>query len=119
MPAPENFCSPREKRPMLRDLSISPLCEPCEQWKGLIQIQQPPEVPVVRQRLNDRLRSTVNGTVGFNQLHGGLESRTWNFGKTYRDLRVLRWQIIEPLARGALPAVYPQGAKAAIAVINH
>src|SRR5690242_9409520 len=117
--SPEQPGRIRKKCAMPRDNVVTPFREMRERRKNVVNIERPAKVWIVRQRFEHGFGSVVNRTIGFNQLHGGIEGGLGNFWKTLADLRVLRREIIDRIARGALPPMNPQRAKAAVAVINH
>ena len=59
-----------------------------------------------------------NGTVGLDKMQRRLETVAWQFRKIGCDARVLKWQIINGLVCGVLPAANPEKAKRAVSVID-
>ena len=74
---------------------------------------------IVRERAEDGLGAAINAAIYLDQLNGGLELAARHFGKTSRHAGVLKRQIIEVIAGGVLPAVNPQLAEIAVAIIDH
>ena len=84
-----------------------------------IPIQEELFMRIVGEGTKGGFGAAVNGAVRLDELHGALELLARQFGKTGRDGRVLKGEIINAMAGGALPAVNPKGAEIAIAIENH
>jgi hypothetical protein len=61
----------------------------------------------------------IDGSGGFNQLHGPIVGGLPDFGKAPADIGVLAGRVFDLIAGDAMPARDPKAAKATVAIENH
>ena len=119
VPAPTPAGKSGEKRAVFRNHAICPFGKSRKNGQAVVSAQQPLPVGIFGQRPEHSLRARINHTVGRNELNRRVKARAGNFGKLFRNARVLRGQIIHRLARQLLPAANPEAAKMAVTVKDH
>src|SRR5678815_3387705 len=103
---------------MLSNEAIAALRHCREKWPLLIGLPQPLLSRILCTHAEGCLCSAVNAAIGFDQLNGGIELLARYFRKTKRNDGVLNRQVIHAVATDLLPALDPERAEAAIAVVN-
>src|SRR5437016_6767964 len=84
-----------------------------------IPIHQPALVRVMSQGTECSFGPAIYGTIRFQQVNSAFKSLRRQLVKADGEGRILKWKIINRVARGMLPAANPEPAEIAVAVKNH
>src|SRR5580765_4329291 len=119
MLAPAKTGQKGKRRSMSGDKSVKSLADAPENFGMAIPFVEPGHFRILRQGSKSGFRAAYNRSIRQNQVHRLLERGFLDLGKALRYGRILKWNKLHPVAGGLLPALDPQLAKVAIAVINH
>ena len=101
---------------MSRDQAVSEFGNRRESRNALISPKRPSSS--VSKRAKDRPGAAVNASVSLDELDGLIEASARDFREALGDGRILEWEIVNAIARYALPTGDPIAAEVAIAIEN-
>ena len=119
VPAPAQARQGREERAMSRNHPVTPLAGVRKDRRVFIPVEQPTLMGIHGKRAEDSLRAAIDTAIRLDQLHCRLELAARHLGKARCHGGILIRKIVQAIARRMPPAVNPQRAEFAVAVIDH